>query len=130
MHTDDEQRFFDLAQRVEVESKEVHDRMLDANRLLEQLIDNHQLLMGGLQTVTATNERINGRIDTLVLSVAGLAGNHGAVHTSVRWVSVIVVLLLAWQIGESVLDRSGAVTPETACYPPVAVASAAPPLLP
>jgi purine nucleoside permease len=101
----------------------------DVQKTLEQLLDNHAMLMGGVQLVVAasakTDARIdatNQRLDTLVLGVAGIASNHGATIQNVRWACALVVLLLAWQIAERFVPAAS--PPAIACMPAQAIAVA------
>lgn len=122
----------ELRKRVDKESAEVHERLAGLYALSEQALDNHAMLMGGVQIAQResqmTGERIdnvNLRLDALVLAQGNLISAFGAVATYVKGIAVLVVLLLAWQIGEAVIERGKPAQPmPMACGAPQAVAVA------
>lgn len=142
----------ELRERVEKESAEIHGRLRDLHAIAERHLDDQAMLMGGVQLVvsgqtktdarldtvignqSAAETRMNERIDSVLRAHATFAttiGKHqsdlqssfGSLLTHVKWVVTIVVLLLAWQIGEAVIER-GKAAPlvPVACSSPQAIA--------
>jgi hypothetical protein len=69
---------------------------------IEQLIDNHAMLMDGVQLVVHGQTKVDDRIDGIIATQASLGTNVGVLANELRWMRVALFLVLLWQVGSTV----------------------------
>jgi hypothetical protein len=80
----------------------------DVQATLEQLLDNHAMLMDGVQIVVQGQTKVDARIDAIVREQAKLDAGLSVLANELRWQRAGIFLVLLWLVGSTALQSSPA----------------------